>query len=154
MAAKGSSFYVFVSFFRIWSRPLRSLYQFRTQTELKLRLFNKHDSILIKNNSKKFRRKVVALFGVRIAVWFRSSLSKQTANGNRVCMIQNRDPTQTVCQIRYKIRESVRLGPSYLASSGKRVFPFSVILIAPICLNISMLSVTFQYSASLPLTMR
>jgi hypothetical protein len=92
--------------------------------------------------------------GVRIAVWFKCSLSKQTVNGNKVCMIQNREPTQTVCQIRYKIRKSVRLGRSYLASSGKRFFPFSVILIAPICLNISMLSVTFQYSASLPLTMR
>ena len=89
-----------------------------------------------------------------IPVWFRCSLSKQTVSGNKVCMIQNREPTQTVCQIRYKIRKSVRLGRSYLASSGKRFFPFSVILIAPICLNISMLSVMFQYSASLPLIMR
>ena len=36
-----------------------------------------------------------------------------------------------------------RLG-SHLASSGKRFFPFSVISIAPICLKIFTLSVTFR----------
>ena len=87
-------------------------------------------------------------------IWCEDCRVVQTANGNEVCMIQNREPTQTVCQIRYKIRKSAHLGRRYFASWGKRGLPFSVILIAPICLNISMLSVTFQYSASLPLTMR
>ena len=41
---------------------------------------------------------------------------KQTGNGNEVCMIQNREPTQTVCQIIYKIRKSAHLGRSYFAS--------------------------------------
>jgi len=45
--------------------------------------------------------------GVRIAVWFRCSLSKQTENGNRARLILNRETTQNLGKKSDKVKVKV-----------------------------------------------